>query len=129
MGSSIFFVDGIVLEDKDTSWHPKVLEGGRHAFIDLSGQMSLLSDLRRTIFPHRLDLDGSGVIDYTEFCAAGIGERVTLEARRAGMAGSATLWARRRWFGQTTHGLGVGMRSRCGLRSVVQELCGYEGYL
>eukprot|EP00913_Durusdinium_trenchii_P007547 g7091.t1 len=27
----------------------------------------------------RLDLDGSGVIDYTEFCAAGIGERVTLE--------------------------------------------------
>lgn len=27
----------------------------------------------------RLDLDGSGVIDYTEFCAAGIGERVSLE--------------------------------------------------
>eukprot|EP00435_Cladocopium_sp_Y103_P045619 s1361_g13.t1 len=27
----------------------------------------------------RLDLDGSGVIDYTEFCAAGIGERISLE--------------------------------------------------
>ena len=27
----------------------------------------------------RLDLDGSGCIDYTEFCAAGIGERVSLE--------------------------------------------------
>ncbi|CAJ1418291.1 unnamed protein product [Effrenium voratum] len=27
----------------------------------------------------RLDLDGSGVLDYTEFCAAGIGERVSLE--------------------------------------------------
>lgn len=26
-----------------------------------------------------LDLDGSGTIDYTEFCAAGIGERITLE--------------------------------------------------
>jgi len=28
---------------------------------------------------HRLDLDGSGTIDYTEFCAAGIGERVRTE--------------------------------------------------
>ena len=28
-----------------------------------------------------LDLDGSGVIDYTEFCAAGIGESISLEAR------------------------------------------------
>ncbi|CAE7556573.1 CPK2 [Symbiodinium sp. CCMP2456] len=27
----------------------------------------------------KLDLDGSGFIDYTEFCAAGIGERVSLE--------------------------------------------------
>merc|ERR1719162_2540258 len=27
----------------------------------------------------RLDLDGSGKIDYTEFCAAGIGERMSTE--------------------------------------------------
>lgn len=33
----------------------------------------------------RLDLDGSGAIDYTEFCAAGIGRRMTLEEN--------TLWA------------------------------------
>ncbi|CAE8687236.1 unnamed protein product, partial [Polarella glacialis] len=33
----------------------------------------------------RLDLDGSGSIDYTEFCAAGIGERMCLE--------ETTLWA------------------------------------
>lgn len=33
----------------------------------------------------RLDLDGSGVIDYTEFCAAGIGERISLEARNGRM--------------------------------------------
>ena len=32
----------------------------------------------------RLDLDGSGVIDYTEFCAAGIGERISLEAEMTG---------------------------------------------
>lgn len=28
---------------------------------------------------HRLDLDGSGMIDYTEFCAAGIGMRMNME--------------------------------------------------
>ena len=27
----------------------------------------------------RLDLDGDGTIDYTEFCAAGIGERMSTE--------------------------------------------------
>ena len=31
----------------------------------------------------RLDLDGSGVIDYTEFCAAGIGERISLEVDKS----------------------------------------------
>eukprot|EP00933_Yihiella_yeosuensis_P079814 TRINITY_DN9323_c0_g1_i2.p1 TRINITY_DN9323_c0_g1~~TRINITY_DN9323_c0_g1_i2.p1 ORF type:complete len:641 (+),score=116.65 TRINITY_DN9323_c0_g1_i2:99-2021(+) len=57
----------------------EVVQGFEKLFEKNSQEMQDIKD----IF-HRLDLDGSGTIDYTEFCAAGIGERMCLE--------ESTLW-------------------------------------
>lgn len=50
----------------------------KHGFEKIFGKDSeQLKDVERMFA--RLDLDGSGTIDYTEFCAAGIGERMSTE--------------------------------------------------
>eukprot|EP00930_Biecheleria_cincta_P058854 TRINITY_DN44653_c0_g1_i1.p1 TRINITY_DN44653_c0_g1~~TRINITY_DN44653_c0_g1_i1.p1 ORF type:complete len:611 (-),score=123.83 TRINITY_DN44653_c0_g1_i1:195-2027(-) len=56
----------------------------RRGFEKVFGADSVMVKDVERIFA-RLDLDGSGAIDYTEFCAAGIGQRMTLEEN--------TLWA------------------------------------
>jgi len=54
------------------------LQEVRSGFEKIFGEGSEeLRDLERMF--ERLDLDGSGTIDYTEFCAAGIGERTSTE--------------------------------------------------
>mmetsp|Transcript_363 Transcript_363/g.809 ORF Transcript_363/g.809 Transcript_363/m.809 type:complete len:641 (+) Transcript_363:166-2088(+) len=50
----------------------------REGFVHVFGEGSETTEAVEEIF-HRLDLDGSGTIDYTEFCAAGIGERLSNE--------------------------------------------------
>jgi len=52
----------------------EVRDGFEHIFGRNSSQLKDIDDLFA-----RLDLDGSGSIDYTEFCAAGIGDRMITE--------------------------------------------------
>jgi len=52
----------------------EVLNGFEKIFGKGSDQIRDVEEIFR-----RIDLDGSGTIDYTEFCAAGIGERISTE--------------------------------------------------